>query len=255
MKEIELPEFEVPEKNPVGRPPKKRGRGRPKKGERVAPKPMKVPKKVTPKNRLKYAEETIRNAERIYMKYESEYPNPLNIDDKNLLPEAKTAWEFVFTMRQPSDLYKKREKAIHNGEELLFLFESYCKYIRDNNFMKSFENAEGEVKMMPLVPNQANLAAWLGIRRKTISNAVYEDKSGETAKEYRAMLADLLSEGAMIGAYASSSTIFSLKNMCDWAEKFEDRSRPDTKVTVEEAEALMRELGYIERPKLEAGNE
>jgi hypothetical protein len=190
--------------------------------------------------------------------YEKPWPNPLNIDEKDLCKESKEAWQYVFSLRQASDYYRVNgqhrvsQRCMHNGEELLFLFEAFCAYIRKNNFTRAFTAPDGEIKLMPIVPNQSTFTAWLGIRRNTVSEVVRDYP--EIAEQYKATLADLLSEGAMVGAYAASSAIFSLKNLCDWADKFEDRSRPDTKVTVEEAEALMRQLGYMERPKLEGGN-
>ena len=109
--------------------------------------------------------------------------------------------------------------------------------------MKSFDTPEGEIKLMPMVPNQSNFALWLGIPRGCISASI-RDSDDSVAQEYKAMLGDLLSEGAMVGAYQSSSAIFSLKNLCDWADKYEDKSKPEQKTTVEEAEALMKSLGY-----------
>ena len=60
------------------------------------------------------------------------------------------------------------------------------------------------------------------------------------------MLADILSEGAMMGIYQTTMTIFSLKNLCDWADRYDDRPKEeaDTTQTVEEAKALMESLGY-----------
>lgn len=260
----DIPEFVVPEKRPVGRPrkppPPKRPRGRPRKDEVVEPKRIVVHanKNINPKNRLKYAEDTVRNAERIYEMYSRPYPNPLNIEEKNLLKEARAAWEYVYSLRDPA-VYKKangdvklRMKAILNGEELLFLFEAFCDYIRDQNFTRSFTTPDGEIKLMPIVPNQATFAKWLGMRRNDIHDVISKEKP-EVAEQYKSTLADLLSEGAMVGAYAASSTIFSLKNLCDWADKYEDRSKPTQKTTVEEAAALMEQLGYT-KPKLLGDN-
>ena len=54
----------------------------------------------------------------------------------------------------------------------------------------------------------------------------------------------------MLGVYQSSSTIFALKNLCDWADKYEDRStKKDDRLAVEEAAELMRQLGYS-RPQI-----
>ena len=55
----------------------------------------------------------------------------------------------------------------------------------------------------------------------------------------------------MVGIYTSASAIFTLKNLCDWADNPEDRGskKEKTFVPVEEAEKALRELGYT-RPKL-----
>ena len=67
--------------------------------------------------------------------------------------------------------------------------------------------------------------------------------------QYKQILADILSEGAVVGAYSTAPTIFSLKNLCDWADKYEDRSTNKADdLNVEEAEKMMKQLGY-ERPK------
>ena len=242
-------EYVIEEKRPVGRPrkieePPKRKRGRPRKDEVVEP--VKVVKhtrpNINPKNTVKYCEQTIRNAERSYKKFDSKYPNPLNIDEKDLCDEAREAWEYAFSLREGAEPLKK-ERVLYNGEEVLMLFEAYCAYIRKNNYMKTFETPDGEIKMLPMVPNQSNFALWLGISRKLISTVICKSDDS-IAQEYKAMLSDLLSEGAMVGAYQSSSAIFSLKNLCDWADKYEDKSKPEQKTTVEEAEALMKSLGY-----------
>lgn len=241
-------EYVIEEKKPVGRPRNeapKRGRGRPRKDEVVEPKKFVKHDRpnINPKNTVKYCEQTIRNAERIYKKYDGNIPNPLNIDEKDLCEEAREAWKYAFSTRENYDPLTVRERVIYSGQELLMLFESYCSYIRKNNYMKSFNTPEGEIKLMPMVPNQSNFALWLGIPRGCISASI-RDSDDSVAQEYKAMLGDLLSEGAMVGAYQSTSAIFSLKNLCDWADKYEDKSKPEQKTTVEEAEALMKSLGY-----------
>ena len=41
----------------------------------------------------------------------------------------------------------------------------------------------------------------------------------------------------MAGIYQSSSTVFALKNMCDWADKYEERSiNKNEPLAVKEAE-------------------
>ena len=87
-------EYVIEEKKPVGRPRKeepKRKRGRPRKDEVVEPKKFVKHDRpnINPKNTVKYCEQTIRNAERIYKKYDGNIPNPLNIDEKDLCEEER----------------------------------------------------------------------------------------------------------------------------------------------------------------------
>lgn len=244
------------EKRGRGRPKKPKGeigkRGRPPKGEFVV-KPFVVHNRpdTKPENKEKYAMDAIKRAEKLYEKYNREFPNPLNLDAKKLCPEARSTWEYLFSIRgyEPSDLYKNPIKALLNSEEVLIAFESYCGYIRDNNFVKAFTRPNGEPGVLPIVPNMTNFARWLGISTRPIRTVM--DKDPAAKEEYKKILSDLLSEGAMVGIYTSTSAIFTLKNLCDWADNPEDRGSKKEKsfVPVEEAEKALRELGYT-RPKL-----
>lgn len=74
--------------------------------------------------------------------------------------------------------------------------------------------------------------------------------------EYKSMLGDLLSDGALVGAYNTSSAIFTLKNLCDWADKREDRVvKVEDTSSVDEAKKNLEELGYSRPRLLEAKNE
>ena len=249
-KETEM-EFSEPKKQ--GRPPKDKGqtykRGRPKKDD-IIDKPF-VPhtrSDMKPENQLAYAKKTVRSAENAYKKYSRKYPNPLNLEAKDLCKESVAAWKYVFSLRgyTGDEEWKQRERAIKSSEEVLILFESFCSYIRDNNFVKQFTRADGEVGVLPIVPSQANFARWLGVSRFQITDAMRYCGCPEDYVHYKNMLADILSEGAMMGIYQTTMTIFSLKNLCDWADRYDDRPKEeaDTTQTVEEAKALMESLGY-----------
>lgn len=225
----------------------KRGRGRPKKDEVVA-RPLTVHNFaiIKPEKRMAYVKETIKTANALYARYKQSYPNPLNIDDKDLEPSARACWDFIYSQRGyegiPDDHTAGRKRAI-TTEECLYAFECYISWIRDNNFTRGFKRPDGTHGMMPIVPNQSNFAKWLGVGYRAIGAAIADDEQARNT--YKNMLADCLSEGAMVGAYEKSSTIFSLKNLCDWADKYEDRStsRADD-LGVEEAQELMKQLGY-----------
>lgn len=242
-------------KNKPYGPPRKPGR--PKKDELVV-KPFVVhdDPRIKPENRIKYAEDAIKTADKLYKRYEKKYPNPLNIDIKNLCPEARAAWELIFSNRDyPRDYFEKGaqfEKTFFDPEEVIFGFEAFVSYVRANDFVRGFTRPDGTEGIMPIVPNQSNLARWMGVSNMSIARAM-EKANNKQLASYKRLLADCLSEGAMLGIYQSSSTIFALKNMCDWADKYEDRSvNKNEPLEVKEAEEVMAKLGYT-RPKLAGG--
>lgn len=212
---------------------------------------------IKPENELKYADDTIRRAKNIYTSYGRPHPNPLNIEDKDLSKEARACWKYIFSTREytSDDAYKnqkeaEREKAFYSADEVVFALECYTSWIRDKDFVRAFERPDESMGIMPIIPNQSNLARWLGVPSKCITNAMHND--AEAQERYKRVLADCLSEGAMAGAYQTASTIFTLKNMCDWADKYEDRSANKADdLGVAEAEEMMKQLGYSrEKAKL-----
>ncbi len=235
----------------------KRGVGHPKAGELIV-RPFMVHNfdKMKPENRVKAAKETIRTANALYARYSKNYPNPLNIDVKDLLPEARACWDYIFSERGYTDDEMEHGMAggnriFNDAGEVVFAFECYVDWIRNQNFVKAFNRPDGEIGAMPIIPNQTNLAKWLGVSKQRITDVMLKDADAQL--QYKNTLADCLSEGAMIGVYNTASTIFTLKNMCDWADKYEDRStnRADD-LGVAEAEELMKQLGYArEKAKLE----
>jgi len=238
--------------------------GRPRKDEIVVKK-MTVHKKkdIKPENKEKYAKEAINTANGLYRRYSESYPNPLNIDEKDLIPEAKACWNYIFSTRNYDGIPElngraNKERIFYNANEITYAFECYADWVKSQNFVKPFTRPDGEIGVMPIIPNQTNFAKWLGISSQTIHRIMYENE--EARGSYKLILGDLLSEGAMAGIYQSVSTIFTLKNMCDWADKYEDRTRDKADdLGVAEAEALMKQLGYAREkstlppPALEEG--
>lgn len=110
------------EKNPVGRP---------KNGEYAA-KPVVVHKKNKPENTVKYSVQAVRNAQSIYKKFALGYPNPLNIDEKDLDEAARETWKCIYGSREydESAVANQRERIFYNTDEMLFAFECYCNYIK-----------------------------------------------------------------------------------------------------------------------------
>lgn len=223
---------------------KRRG-GRPRKEEIVVRQfTPHTNKNIKPENELMYAREAINTAKALYKRYNSDYPNPLNIEQKRLSEEARACWEYIYSQRNYEDIpERKLDGTIYNADEVVFAFECYTRWVKGQNFVKAFERPDGEMGIMPLIPNQSNFAEWLGVSSQMISGQM---SSSEPARNsYKHILADCLSEGAMAGVYQPASTIFTLKNMCDWADKYEDRSvNKADDLGVAEAESLMKQLGY-----------
>ncbi len=92
------------------------------------------------------------------------------------------------------------------------------------------------------LPTKGNFAKYAGIDRKTIYNTSKE-YFPETKKDWQTALADCLAEGAAVGAYDKTITIFCLKNWCDWADKREEKveQKQITLATKEEAQKALAE--------------
>lgn len=238
----------------------KRKRGRPTNDEIVAkPFTPHIKPQIKEKNKEKLARDAIRRADQLYKWYAMGQPNPLNLEDKDLTEEAKATWKYIFSKREDAGASLEnhgsgRYRSLQGGEEVLDAFEGFCAYVRSNNFMKPFTRADGEQSYIPIVPNPTNLSMWLGISSRALRRSAAEMNPSQEA-EYKAMLSDLLSDGAIVGAYNTSSTIFTLKNLCDWADKREDRVvQVENTSTVDEAKRNLAELGYV-RPKLLEGSD
>lgn len=232
----------------------KRKRGRPRNDELVVqPFVPHVRPQIKEKNKAAYAKKAIRRADQLYKQYDQARPNPLNLEDKDLTKEAKAMWGYIYSMRD--NLEPLQKKIFENCDEILTAFEGFCAYIRKHNFVKEFKRPDGETGVMPIVPNVTNLAMWLGISRRSMRDHL-ANMSQSQESEYKSMLGDLLSDGALVGAYNTSSAIFTLKNLCDWADKREDRVvKVEDTSSVDEAKKNLEELGYSRPRLLEAKNE
>lgn len=233
----------------------KRKRGRPREDELVV-KPF-VPHtrpQIKEKNKAAYAKNAIRRADQLYRQYNQPRPNPLNLDDKDLTKEAKAMWGYIYSMRGGM-VPEHQPKIFESCDEILTAFEGYCAYIRNHNFVKPFKRPDGEEGYMPIVPNVTNLALWLGISRRSMRDNLANMTPAQES-EYKSMLGDLLSDGALVGAYNTSSAIFTLKNLCDWADKREDRvTKVEDTSSIDEAKKNLAELGYSRPKLLESSNE
>ena len=100
-------------------------------------------------------------------------------------------------------------KKFRNGKQLIELWTEFCDDIRNNYYIE--------------VPTQTNFCRWLSQRfdacsRRTIYNAL--NKYFPTVKrEFEQVQSDTFAEGAMLGRYQPTMSIFALKNWCDWTDK------------------------------------
>ena len=102
-------------------------------------------------------------------------------------------------------------KKFKSGEQLIDLWKQFCKHIKDNEYTE--------------VPTQTNFEQWLNIQYKpvtvrTIYNALNE-YFPTIKKDFESVRADLIAEGAMLGRYQPTISIFALKNWCKWTDKQE----------------------------------
>lgn len=102
-------------------------------------------------------------------------------------------------------------KKFKSGEQLIDLWKQFCKHIKDNEYTE--------------VPTQTNFEQWLNIQYKpvtvrTIYNALNE-YFPTIKKDFESVQADLIAEGAMLGRYQPTMSIFALKNWCKWTDKQE----------------------------------
>jgi len=108
-----------------------------------------------------------------------------------------------------------RPRAFKSEEEVIKAFREFCSHIREDGFKEA--------------PTKLNFSAWTNVDMHTLYltlNRYYPT----IKKEYESLLAEVLTEGAMTGAYQSTMTIFCLKNWCDWTDKQEQKIDMSAKV-------------------------
>lgn len=75
-------------------------------------------------------------------------------------------------------------------------------------------------------PTQTEFCKWLSVNfkdtdRKTIYNTLTKIFP-KLKKIWEQMISDVIAQGAMLGKYNSTMSIFALKNWCGWADKIEN---------------------------------
>ncbi len=108
---------------------------------------------------------------------------------------------------------KKRSRghprSFESGEELLKLYEQFCEEIKDNGYN--------------VVPFVTEFYRWLkngdnGADRHTIYLSLHKYYP-EIKKDVERLQGETMSQGAMLGKYKETSTIFALKCKCGWNDQ------------------------------------
>lgn len=98
-----------------------------------------------------------------------------------------------------------------DDNSIIEMFRAFCDEIKTYGFLE--------------IPSQTNFCRWLSrtysdTDRKTIYN--YLNKYFPTIKEeFERIQSDTVAEGAMLGRYNATMSIFVLKNWCSWGDKQE----------------------------------
>ena len=129
-------------------------------------------------------------------------------------------------------------KIFDSGEKLIELWIDFCNDIVDHEYAS--------------VPTQTEFCRWLAenyksTTRRTIYNSL--NKYFPTIKkEFEQIQSDTIAQGAMLGHYNSTMSIFGLKNWCGWGDSGRSSVRvkdveddPLTKALKEEAERMENE--------------
>lgn len=125
-------------------------------------------------------------------------------------------------------------KAFNTSDDLLSTFYAFIEHVRLNDYA--------------ILPTKANFARYTEIDAKTVYNTL-ERYFPESKKTYQDMLADCLAEGASLGKYDKTMTIFCLKNWCNWADKQENVNTEIKPKLADKATADKLIKQYTERQK------
>ena len=97
----------------------------------------------------------------------------------------------------------KADVYIKSPEHLMTLYIEFLKHIRDNEYS--------------IYPTKVNLSSFIGISYSSLCRYLSDYKS-DFKPLYDNILADILTEGVISGAYDRQMTMFCLKNWCGWAD-------------------------------------
>lgn len=119
-------------------------------------------------------------------------------------------------------------KAFNSAKKLIELYRLFTDEIIENGFED--------------VPTQTAFSRWLKhhfreVDRRTIYNALNK-YFPEVKEEFDQIRADVLAQGALLGKYNSTMTIFGLKNWCHWTDKQQVEASVDSDVQITFADEL-----------------
>lgn len=110
-----------------------------------------------------------------------------------------------------------RPKRFGSAKLLIDLFASFCEEIIESGFS--------------VTPTQTEFCRWLQHNyeqtdRRTIYNAL-NNYFPTVKRDFEQMQSDVIAEGAMLGKYQPTMSIFALKNWCKWTDRQETDSKAD----------------------------
>lgn len=105
-------------------------------------------------------------------------------------------------------------KSFESGDDLIELFDQFCQDIIENGYK--------------CIPSQTEFCRFLQRRYKSVDRrTIYNSLNKyfpDYKKRFEALQSDLIVQGAMLGAYKNTMSIFALKNWCDWSDKSETKA-------------------------------
>lgn len=137
---------------------------------------------------------------------------------------------------------KTKPTKFKSAKQLIELWQEFCDEIVEAEFYT--------------IPSQTSFCKWLtvhyeGADRKTIYNSLNKIFP-DIKKDFEAIRADVIAEGAMLGKYNSTMSIFALKNWCKWTDKQEVTTANIDDQTRNEVNSLVESINDYEADENES---
>lgn len=115
---------------------------------------------------------------------------------------------------------KTKPTKFKSGDELIDLWRQFCDEIVADGYK--------------VIPSQTSFCRWLAVNyektdRKTIYNSLNKIFP-EIKKEFDRIRGDVIAEGAMLGHYQPTMSIFALKHWCSWRDTPETETRGEVRI-------------------------